>query len=50
MESKHLVVKYLLKIGGKLIDTNASIDCGATGIAFVNKDFICHHQLEEKEL
>jgi hypothetical protein len=50
MESKHLVVKYTLKIGDKLVDTHALIDCGATGIAFIDKDFVRHHQLEEKEL
>ena len=50
MESKHLVVKCSLKIGDRLIDTHALIDCGATGIAFVDKDFVRHHQLEEKEL
>ena len=50
MESKHLVVKCSLKIGDRLIDTHALIDCGATGIAFVDKDFVRHYQLEEKEL
>jgi hypothetical protein len=50
MESKHLVVKCLRKIGDRLIDTHVSIDCGATGIAFVDKDFVRHHQLEEKLL
>ena len=50
MESKHLVVKFSLKIGDKLVDTHALIDCGATGIAFIDKDFVRHHQLKEKEL
>jgi hypothetical protein len=50
MESKHLVVKCSLKIGEKVVNTHASIDCGATGIAFVDKDFVCHNQLEGKEL
>jgi hypothetical protein len=49
MECKQLVIKCLQKIGDRLIDTHVSIDCGATGIAFVDKDFVCHHQLEEKE-
>jgi hypothetical protein len=44
MESKHLVVKCSLKIENKLIDTHALIDCGATGIAFIDKDFVRHHQ------
>jgi hypothetical protein len=50
MKSKHLVVKCSLKIGGKFIDSHALIDCGATGIAFIDKDFVRHHQLEETEL
>jgi hypothetical protein len=50
MESKYLVVKYSLKIGDKIIDTHALIDCGATGIALIEKDFVCHHQLTEQEL
>src|SRR6202142_512404 len=50
MESKHLVVKCSLKIKDQVIDTHTLIDCGATGIAFVDKDFVRHHGLEEKEL
>jgi hypothetical protein len=50
MERKHLVVKCSLKIRDRLIDTHAVMDCGATGMAFVEQEFVCHHQLEEKEL
>ena len=50
MESKHLIVKYSLKIEDKLIDIPALIDCGTTGIAFIYKDFILHHQIKEKQL
>jgi hypothetical protein len=50
MVRKHLVVKYSLKIGDRTIDTHALIHCGATGIAFIDKDCVRHHQLEEKEL
>ena len=50
MESKHLVMKCLLKIEENVVNTHALIDCGATGIAFVDKDFVRHHQLEEKQL
>jgi hypothetical protein len=49
MESKYLVVKCSLKIEGKVIVTHALIDCGATGMAFIDKDFIRHHQLTEQE-
>ena len=50
MESKHLVVKCSLKIKDKIIQTHALIDCRATGIAFVDKDFVHHHELEERKL
>jgi sulfur relay (sulfurtransferase) DsrF/TusC family protein len=50
MESKHLIVKCSLKIGDKLIDTYALIDCRATGIVFIDKVFVRHHQLEERKL
>ena len=50
MESKYLIMKCLLKIGERIVNTHALIDCGANGIVFVDKDFVCHHQLEEKEL
>jgi hypothetical protein len=43
MESKHLVVKCSQKFRDRIIDTQALIDCGATGIAFVDKDFGRHH-------
>jgi hypothetical protein len=50
MESKYLVVKCSLKVEEKIINTHALIDCGATGIAFIDKDFVRHYQLEEKEI
>jgi hypothetical protein len=50
MDSKHLIGKCSLKIGDGSIDTHALIDCGAMEIAFVDKDFVRHHHLEEKEL
>ena len=34
-----------LSFGNKTIATHALIDCGATGIAFIDEDFACHHQL-----
>jgi len=32
------------------IPTHALIDCGATGIAFMDQDFACHHQIPLQEL
>ena len=50
MEGKHFVVSCSLTIGNKIIHTHALIDCGATGISFVDKDFAHHHQLPLKTL
>jgi hypothetical protein len=45
MEGKHLVVVCQLSFNKKNITTHALIDCGATGIAFIDKDFIHHHEI-----
>jgi hypothetical protein len=50
MESKNLVVKCSPKIEDKIIDPHTLINCGATGIAFIGKEFVRHHQLKEEEL
>jgi len=45
MEGKHLVILCKLSFGDKTIASHALIDCGATGIAFVDENFARHHQL-----
>ena len=45
MEGEHLVVSCILSVNGQTIATHALIDSGATGIAFIDKDFARHHQL-----
>ena len=50
IESKHLIVKCFLNIKDKIIQTHTIIGCGATGIIFVNQDFVCYYQLKENEL
>jgi len=45
MEGKHLVVICKISFGNRTVATHALIDCGATGIAFIDKDFARHHQL-----
>ena len=45
MEGKHLVILCNLFFGDKTIATHALIDCGATGVSFVDENFACHHQL-----
>jgi hypothetical protein len=50
MESIYLIVKCSLRIEDSIIDTHALIDCKATGILFIDKDFVRHHQLKEQKL
>ena len=50
IECKYFIVKYSLKIKDKIVQTHALIDCGATEIAFVDKDFVDQYWLEEKDI
>ena len=43
MEGKHLVITCSLTVNNQEIPTHALIDCGATGIAFMDEDFARHH-------
>jgi hypothetical protein len=45
MEGKHLVISCNIAFGDKTVASHALIDCGATGVAFVDEDFARHHQL-----
>ena len=45
MEGKHLVILCNVSFGDKTIASHALIDCGATGVAFVDEDFARHHRL-----
>jgi hypothetical protein len=45
MDGKHLVVTCALSLNNRKIPTHALIDCGATGYAFIDKDFAELHQL-----
>jgi len=45
MEGKHIVLSCTLSFGDKTIATHALIDCGATGISFVDENFASHHQI-----
>jgi len=45
MEGKHLVVLCKISFGNRTVATHSLIDCGATGIAFIDEDFARHHQL-----
>jgi hypothetical protein len=50
MEGKHLVIMCSLIIGDQEVQTHALIDCGATGIAFMDQDFARHHNIPLQEL
>jgi hypothetical protein len=50
MEGKHLVVTCSLTIHDQVIQTHALIDCGATGIAFMDQVCACHPKIPLKEL
>ena len=49
-EGKHLVITCTLILNNEEIPTHALIDCGATGIAFIDQDFACHHQIPLQQL
>jgi len=45
MQGKHLVITYTLIMDNQEISTHTLIDCRATGIAFMGKDFARDHQI-----
>jgi len=49
MEGKHLVITCTLTLSNKEIPTHPQIDCGATGIAYMDQDFAHHHQIQLQE-
>jgi hypothetical protein len=50
MQGKHLVITCSLTVNNQEIPMHALIDCGATGIAFMDQDFAGHHQIPLQEL
>jgi len=50
MEGKHLVITCTLTVNDQEIPTHVLIDCGATGIAFMDQDFACHDHIPLQEL
>jgi hypothetical protein len=50
MQGKHLVITCSLTIHDQVIQTHALIDCGATGIAFMDQDFARHHEVPLQDL
>ena len=50
MEGKHLVITCTLTVNNQEIPTHSLIDCGATGIAFMDLDFARNYQIPLQEL
>jgi hypothetical protein len=50
MEGKHLVITCSLTVNNQEIPTHALIACGATGIAFMDQDFVRHHHIPVQQL
>jgi len=50
MEGKYLVITCSLTMNNQEIPPHALIDCRAMGIAFMDQDFACHHQIPLQEL
>ena len=49
MEGNNLVITCTLTVNNQEIPTHALIDCGATGIAFMDQDFARNHQIPLQE-
>jgi len=50
MEGNQLVITCTLTVNNQEIPKHALIDCGVTGIAFMDQDFARHHQIHLQEL
>jgi len=50
MEGKHIVITCTLTMNNQEIPTYALIECGATGIAFMDQDYARHHQIPLQQL
>jgi hypothetical protein len=50
LDGKHLVIACTIYVNEKPIQTYALIDCGATGIAFIDESFASHHQVPFEKL
>jgi hypothetical protein len=46
----HLVITCTIIVNENFIRTYALIDCGATGIAFMDESFACRHQVPLEKL
>ena len=45
LDGHHLIIRCTIEDPARRLDTHSLIDCGASGFAFVDKDFAQHHNL-----
>jgi len=50
MEGKHIFITCTLTVKNQAIPTYALIECGATGIAFMDQDYAHQHQIPVQQL
>jgi hypothetical protein len=50
MDGNHLVVPYTLTDCDTKIDNHALVDCGYTGLSFMNEALTCQHNLPHHQL
>ena len=43
LDGNHIVISTQIQDKCSLISTHALVDCGATGFAFIDKEFVCDH-------
>ena len=45
LDGHHLIIKCTIEDPPRRLDTHALVDCGATGYAFIDKDYASQHNL-----
>ena len=49
-DGHHLIIKCMVEDLPRRLETHSLIDCGASGFAFIDKDFAQHHNLPQHSL
>ena len=45
LDGHHLIIKYTIEDFTRRLDTHLLVDCGASGFAFIDKDYVQQHNL-----
>ena len=45
LDGHHLIIKCTIKDSTQRLDTHSLVDCGASGFAFIDKDYLQQHNL-----